>query len=381
MGNTTAKSAVKKSKRTAKLTIAGENLSRGVSISALQDITHLLREISLESDKLRELPEDLKDLSHLGVLSLANNELSALPNSIGELKMLVVLNLARNRLEALPDSFGNLRHLTVLKLSHNSLRLLPNSFGLLTSLIEVDLSDNKLRSLPPSFSKMANLRLCDLRTNEFTDLPSNLAQMPSLRALLVDGNPLSKVYAEMLALRRTMRASTLLAVGAISSLPSSRASTPGPSDSTSMPGSAPTSAPGTPQISRMTVADTDSDADTGPPEPPLPPALSHIGSEAVKTTVALIELIRVHGVEPVEADGSHIDLVDILNDSDAWVHLRDFAQKEFNQENVDFWLEANHFKINTAHDSSNKMRVFVSAKVIYDKFVKKRGPMRHQPSR
>lgn len=59
-------------------------------------------QLYLSSNRLRSLPNELFNLSHLTVLSLRNNKLTELPPAIANLKNLVELNIAGNRLKWLP---------------------------------------------------------------------------------------------------------------------------------------------------------------------------------------------------------------------------------------------------------------------------------------
>ncbi|CAK9023991.1 Leucine-rich repeat and IQ domain-containing protein 4, partial [Durusdinium trenchii] len=63
---------------------------------------HALKELSLKSNKLRELPQSLGLLCSLEVLYLQDNELEGLPASLEELKQLRMLWLEDNRLSSLP---------------------------------------------------------------------------------------------------------------------------------------------------------------------------------------------------------------------------------------------------------------------------------------
>ena len=95
-------------------------------------------------------------LRNLERLSLQGNKLLELPSKIGTLHALKDLNLQSNRLTRLQGSIGALKKLRSLNLKGNQLTQLTPSIGNLSALKKLDLSDNlKLRSLPKD---MCNLQ-------------------------------------------------------------------------------------------------------------------------------------------------------------------------------------------------------------------------------
>lgn len=110
------------------------SLSQGASY---QNLLPTLR-IYLASNELKDLPGEIFNLEHLGVLSLRNNELEQLPSAIGRLRYLTELNISNNAFRWLPYELLELLPCTSnLKILH----LHPNPF------YEPYASDDDTRSL------------------------------------------------------------------------------------------------------------------------------------------------------------------------------------------------------------------------------------------
>ena len=58
--------------------------------------------LDLSGKKLKELPEEIRDLKNLNALDLGNNKLKVVPEWLGELKNLQELRIAKNRLVDFP---------------------------------------------------------------------------------------------------------------------------------------------------------------------------------------------------------------------------------------------------------------------------------------
>lgn len=142
-----------------------------------------LCDLSLTSNNLASLPEEIGDLTQLTVLRVDDNRLTSLPDSIGRLTNLEELQAGQNRLLKLPTSIGLLRKLETLMLNENQLDDLPAELGSCQRLTVLSLRKNRLEHLPPEMGHLSRLRVINLSCNRLLHLPVSFLKLPSLSAL------------------------------------------------------------------------------------------------------------------------------------------------------------------------------------------------------
>jgi adenylate cyclase len=207
-----------------------------------------LRNLRLDRNLFRTLPESLGDLKWLESLSCADNALSKLPESVGKLQKLESLDLHNNSLTALPPSLWNCASLLRLNVTSNLLlvwhdppssipdepppipigRLLPSpTFSprrpsvssspdippLAHSLEMLYLAENSLtdESLHPLMILKA-LRVLNLSLNDIQELPSDFFKdLTQLEEVFLSGNRLTHIPSQDLP--RLERLSTLFLNG------------------------------------------------------------------------------------------------------------------------------------------------------------------------
>jgi len=152
-----------------------------------------LKRLNLAHNQFDILPETFGELPRLERLILQNARLTKLPTNFGNLKSLVHLNLAYNKLPSLPQSLSELENLQSLSVKSAHLSTLPNDFGSLGSLSLLDLSINKLTSLPDSFGSLKNLKTLDLSRNQLTQLPLSFPKLSSLEKVSLAHNKLQEL--------------------------------------------------------------------------------------------------------------------------------------------------------------------------------------------
>ena len=118
-------------------------------------------------------PENYKTIDSLYLCYSNLKEVSPL---ISKLVNLQILSLDGNKLEQLPASFGQLVNLQRLYIFNNQLEQLPTSFGQLVNLQELGLSDNKLEQLPANFGQLVNLQTLYIYNNKLTQNQINLVR-------------------------------------------------------------------------------------------------------------------------------------------------------------------------------------------------------------
>jgi len=145
--------------------------------------------LHLDNQKLREVPAEVWQMTHLRELHLRNNELQALPEAIGNLSNLEALMVSGNALTALPENIVKLKKLRILGLSTNALDRLPEGIGEMSSLVEIHAGGNHLRELPVSLCKLQKLVKLNVSNNLLSSLPIELKEIPNLKLLYLHDNP------------------------------------------------------------------------------------------------------------------------------------------------------------------------------------------------
>ena len=145
------------------------------SISMLFNTTELI----INGLGIGILSYQIRLLTNLKYLSLSSNYIKEIPEDIGQLNNLQILNLDSNHLTKLPKGLCKLINLNELRLQHNYITELPNEFGQLVNLNILDLSHNKLTSFPESCHNLY-LEVCDVSYNKFKSIPDIHCQIMKL---------------------------------------------------------------------------------------------------------------------------------------------------------------------------------------------------------
>ncbi|CAG8624405.1 5816_t:CDS:2, partial [Ambispora gerdemannii] len=178
---------------------------------------HNLKELYLDRNSLRELPEELLKLTKLEILDLSNNCISDfhprlkvkrlrnlrrlnLDNnglsditSLTRLKTLRQLRVNNNYLDNLTPDIGRLVKLKLLYLNNNDLTFLPDAIGRLRGLIVLRLNNNHILNLPASICVLRQLQVLELRGNLLSQLPENIKHLENLTQLDISENKLSQL--------------------------------------------------------------------------------------------------------------------------------------------------------------------------------------------
>lgn len=121
-------------------------------IFTIPDSIHVLPnlvELSLQYNRIGELPYYIVALQNLQVLDLTSNCIRYLPDELFLLQNLQYLGLSSNNLTIVSEDVAKLKKLRVLRLSKNNLKSLPDSICQLQDLMCLSLKDNQLIFLPP----------------------------------------------------------------------------------------------------------------------------------------------------------------------------------------------------------------------------------------
>ncbi|CAJ0843946.1 1488_t:CDS:2 [Entrophospora sp. SA101] len=100
------------------------------------------------------------------------------------------LSIESNQLSKLPNEMSNFTHLRYLNLSQNLFMEFPEALCLMPSLKILDISKNKIRKLPQDFGKLMTLQLLKISKNQIKRIPKYFADMKDLQYLKIDYNPI-----------------------------------------------------------------------------------------------------------------------------------------------------------------------------------------------
>jgi Leucine-rich repeat (LRR) protein len=138
------------------------------------------------------IQESSKSNSGLAI-DLRGRDLQSLSSKVVDMfyrKFTEKLTLSSNRLVNLPENMLLCIHLRHLDLSHNNFEEIPESIMPLQFLTHLDMCHNQLRSIPDEISKLKSLRSFLIANNNIQILSSAIGKMNSLDLLHYDGNPI-----------------------------------------------------------------------------------------------------------------------------------------------------------------------------------------------
>ncbi|KAF9543214.1 hypothetical protein EC957_001089 [Mortierella hygrophila] len=146
-----------------------------------------LRRLNLDHNMLTDISPIYK-LKSLRELRMNHNFVPFLAIAIQNMTKLKILAMESNSLSTLPETMGKLGNLCELRLSDNNLRALPESIGSIRTLQVLALRSNLLERLPESWKDMENLSTLDLASNKLTSLPADIVRLPKLTHLDLHDN-------------------------------------------------------------------------------------------------------------------------------------------------------------------------------------------------
>jgi internalin A len=155
----------------------------------LRELTHLQR-LNLSNNQLTQIsPEELIYFTNLEYLDLHKNQLTSIPAELAQLPHLQHLDLHSNQLTSIPAKLAQLSHLQHLDLYENQLTYVSPELGQLTQLQDLDLSANQLTQIPPELGQLTNLQNLHLHKNQLTQIPPELGRLTNLQYMSLSKNP------------------------------------------------------------------------------------------------------------------------------------------------------------------------------------------------
>ncbi|MEO1628297.1 MAG: hypothetical protein AAFV25_24325 [Bacteroidota bacterium] len=157
-----------------------------------------LQQLELLGTKIKDLPEELSQLSRLKKVVLSQMlfgmekgvrlRLDALFKTLSRCLKLQQLDLSQNEISRIPASIGSLGGLRKLSLHSNCLSSLPAEMFALTQLRELDVGINQLHSIPAGIEKLQHLKTLKLHSNwqnkiDLTPLWAVVGELKNLQRL------------------------------------------------------------------------------------------------------------------------------------------------------------------------------------------------------
>lgn len=172
-----------------------------LSSNQLQALPHQLIELKLEGlllvgNQFDHIPDVVRQLTSLRILTFDNNILTSLPTWIDELVNLEILYLAYNRITELPEIIKGLQKLKKLDLSYNRIQAIDQLLSL-KKLEHLALISNEISQVPAEIQQLVHLVRLNLRSNRIARLPEDFYQLRSLKILDLGDNLLHSLSPEI----------------------------------------------------------------------------------------------------------------------------------------------------------------------------------------
>jgi len=111
-------------------------------------------------------------------LVLYGNNLTSLPNGLRSLTKLEVLTVSQNGLREFPPSIAmGLINLRELWLTHNKLKFIPTEIRFMSKLEQLWLQDNRLYVLPWELGNLTTLKVLTLTGNKIDEIPQHIKDL------------------------------------------------------------------------------------------------------------------------------------------------------------------------------------------------------------
>lgn len=121
-------------------------------------------------------------------LDLNGMSIKQLPDSIGTFTHVKNLILGDNHLKNLNENIGNLTKLEILDVSFNELDSLPTFTNNKHNIKELSIRENRFKQFPEAITEMSNLQFLDISFNHITMFPTTIGKLKdTLKILKMDG--------------------------------------------------------------------------------------------------------------------------------------------------------------------------------------------------
>ncbi|MGB6269874.1 MAG: hypothetical protein WBF67_12785 [Olleya sp.] len=142
-----------------------------------------------------KLPDNISLLKGLLGLSLDQNiEMVEVNENIGKLIRLRYISFRRNKkLKDLPKSIGNLKCLEQINISGAGFTRIREELSLCTNLKDITANASRIKDLPDGIGKLKNLKKLNLAANKIEIIPESIGELDQLVDLSLGTNDISKL--------------------------------------------------------------------------------------------------------------------------------------------------------------------------------------------
>ena len=129
------------------------------------------------------LPDAMRKLTNLQVLSLTNTQLAEIPDFIENFGKLCSFSLRETPVANFPEVLCKLVELRSLYLGSTQISMIPESISKLVNLQSLNLSSTKITSLPDTLGGLCSLQSLSLKETQIVALPNAICDLENLEWL------------------------------------------------------------------------------------------------------------------------------------------------------------------------------------------------------
>jgi Leucine-rich repeat (LRR) protein len=139
------------------------------SIAAIQGHENEVYRVDLSKKKLKAIPPEVFQCSHLQELKMNKNDIREIPEAIRNCKELQRIEMQFNRIDSLPPALFSLIHLKKLDLGYNDVFTIPDAIGDLQELEILAMWDNPIGIYSHELLRLNKLKHLDLLNNPINE--------------------------------------------------------------------------------------------------------------------------------------------------------------------------------------------------------------------
>ena len=159
------------------------NLGECDNLESINGLPPNLSYLYLNGNKFDKIPVQVFELKKLRKLVATKFGIKEIPSDLFNLVDLSALFLDENQLSSLPHDILRLNNLTDLWLGHNLFEVFPEVITSIQQLQTLYLHGNLLQNVSPNIGNLVNLKELNLGSNKFTEIPHQLFHLQNLNDL------------------------------------------------------------------------------------------------------------------------------------------------------------------------------------------------------